>query len=69
MVDGSTLINKSGIWKSEDQWNLINEGTMIYIKNTSDNNKVLGVKDGKVIPEVKDPNNASQLWIKGEENS
>ena len=25
--------------------------------------------DGKVIPEVKDSNKASQLWIKGEENA
>ena len=42
---------------------------MIYIENSSDNNNVLGVNDIKVIPEVRNPIEASQLWIKGEENA
>ena len=72
-LNGSTLKNKANIFKTNDTLNLVdnNEGTMFFIRNvsnnTSDGNKVLGLKGDEVVPEVKVPNKAGQLWIKGEE--
>ena len=54
-------------WKSTDEWNFQSEGSLIYIENTSENNKVLGVTGNKVILEAKDENKPGQLWIKGEQ--
>ena len=72
-LDDTTLINKAGIWRSPNEWNFIHNGDgTIYIENTSDDNKVLGLNGSllngdEVVPEVKVPNKPGQLWIKGEE--
>ena len=72
-LDDTTLINKAGIWRSPNKWNFIHNGDgTIYIENTSDGNKVLGLNGSllngdEVVPEVKVSNKAGQLWIKGEE--
>ena len=67
-LDDTALINKAGIWRSPNEWNFIHNGDgTIYIENTSDGNKVFGLKGDEVVPEVKVPNKAGQLWIKGEE--
>ena len=42
----------------------------MYIESSTDDTKVLGIKDDdEVITEVKDLNKANQLWIKGEEKA
>ena len=67
-LDDTTLINKGGIWRSTNEWNFIpNDDGTIYIEDTSDDNKVLGLKGDEVVPEVKVSNKKGQLWIKGEE--
>ena len=67
-LDNTKLINKAGIWRSPNEWNFIHNGDgTIYIENTSDGNKVFGLNGDEVVPEVKVPNKAGQLWIKGEE--
>ena len=72
-LNGSTLKNKANIFKTNDTLNLVDniEGTMYFIRNvsnnTSDGNEVLGLKDDEVVLEVKVPNKAGQLWIKGED--
>ena len=70
-LDDTTLINKAGIWRSPNEWNFIHNGDgTIFIENTSDGNKVLGLNGDEVVPEVKVPNlkfPPGQLWIKGEE--
>ena len=67
-LDNTTLINKGGIWRSANEWNFIpNDDGTIYIEDTSDDNKVLGLKGDEVVPEVKVSNKKGQLWIKGEE--
>ena len=67
-LDDTTLINKGGIWRSTNEWNFIpNDDRTIYIEDTSDDNKVLGLKGDEVVPEVKVSNKKGQLWIKGEE--
>ena len=67
-LDNTTLINKAGIWRSPNEWNFIHNGDgTIYIETTSDGNKLLGLKGDEVVPEVKVPNKAGQLWIKGKE--
>ena len=69
-LDGTTLLNKAGIWKSTSEWNFVpNDDGRVYIEIASDDNNVLGIKGDEVIPEVKDPVKTGQLWIKGEERA
>lgn len=65
---GPRLRNKANIWDTtDDNWMFIPKGPMIYIENTSQHKKVLGVNGDQVILEVRDGSNDGQLWIKGEE--
>ena len=69
-LKNTTLINKAGLWRSPYDWNFINnDDGKFYIETTSDDNKVLGVKDDEVVLEIKVPNKAGQLWIKGDEKA
>ena len=67
-LEDSKLINKSNFWKSNDSWNFFTKGTLVYIKNVTQN-KVLGITDdsaGKtVIEENLDSNEFGQMWEKG----
>jgi hypothetical protein len=60
------LKNKAGVWKSDDDWNLIpkNDG-LICIENTSKTKVLAATKDRKVIFEVFDEGKTDQLWKKG----
>ena len=68
-VDGKSLKNKAGVWKSDDLWIFKpkdNDSIYGYIEITS-KSKVLGAaSDGTVIPEAKKPSSQEQLWKKGE---
>ena len=65
-LDGTTLMNKGGIWQSSEQWNFQPEDDKIIVENTS-KNKVLGIKDeDKVIMEDPVPGEKKQLWMKNE---
>ena len=57
------------MWQSTDEWDLITEGTLVYIEKTSESNKVLGTDGNMVISEVKNENDKGQLWNKGNENA
>ena len=65
-LDGTTLMNKGGIWQSSEQWNFQPEDDKIIVENTS-KNKVLGIKDkDKVIKEDFTKNETKQWWMKVE---
>ena len=72
-LNGKKLINKADLLKSTltDEWISDDnpDWTKIYIKNISDNNKVLAVNNGEVMLEKKEKLKAEHLWIKGEENA
>ena len=61
------LINKEGVWKSDDLWNFkTKDDDLIYVENTSET-KILGATSGgKVILEDFEEDKAQQLWKKGE---
>ena len=68
MLDGTTLINRGGIWQSSEQWNFQPKDEKIIVENTS-KNRVLGIKDiDKVILITEDLaiNETKQLWTKEE---
>ena len=66
MLDGTTLMNRGGIWQSSEQWNFQPKDGKIIVENTS-NNKVLGIKDNdKVIKEDLAKDETKQLWMKVE---
>ena len=66
MLDGTTLMNRGGIWQSSEQWNFQPKDGKIIVENTS-KNKVLGIKDeDKVIMEDPVTGGKKQLWMKNE---
>ena len=66
MLDGTTLMNRGGIWQSSEQWNFQPKDGKIIVENTS-KNKVLGIKDkDKVIKEDFTKNETKQWWMKVE---
>ena len=70
MLDGTTLMNRGGIWQSSEQWNFQPKDGKIIVENTS-KNKVLGIKDNdKVFMEDLDKTETKpetkQLWVKVE---
>ena len=71
-MNGKELINKADLLKSTptDEWifddNL--DKTKVYIKKTSESNRVLCANNCKVEFETKVQTKAEHLWIKGEEN-
>ena len=69
-IDGSTLKNKEGLWKSVDSWTFkVKDSTeddgLIYIENTSKAKVLEATSDGKVIQEELVEDKAHQLWRKG----
>ena len=62
------LLNKKGLWTSDDEWNFKTKDDLIYIENIS-KGKVLGTtNDSEVILEVFKGDKAGQLWKKGMPN-
>ena len=68
MLNPNMLINKAGIWESDDMWIFkTKDDDLFYIENTS-NKKVLGSTwdvGRKVILEDPEEGNSEQLWKKG----
>ena len=68
------LLNKEGLWMSDDEWNFktirfIYQGELICIENIN-KTKVLGTKNNsKVILKNFEENKPEQLWKKGEPNA
>ena len=61
-LEGNVLKNKANLWQSNDQWNLtFDNWPLIYIRKT-DNSKVLGINNGKVIEEDIVEGKLGQLW-------
>ena len=71
-LDGNTLLNKEGLWMSDEKWNFTNDryrNHLIRIENIN-KTKVLGTKnDRKVILEKFEKGKHEQLWKKGEPNA
>ena len=71
-MNGSKLINKEGLWTSDDDWEVLEkEDTKICIVNLSKHAipKVLSVKHNSVKERVLEQDNLGQLWKKGVPNS
>ena len=67
--DNNMLINKEGIWKSNDSWVFKpKDDDLIYIENTS-KTKVLETFVDEVILADFQEDKAEQLWKKGEPNA
>ena len=65
---GSKLINKEGLWTSNDDWEVLEkEDTKIYIANIS-THKVLTAKQNSVKEKVIEQDNLGQIWKKGVPN-
>ena len=69
-LDGTTLKEKGGLWKSEDSWTFKDKDSteddgLIYIENTSQTKVLEATSDGKVILEELVEGKAHQLWKKG----
>jgi hypothetical protein len=73
-LDGNTLLNKEGLWMSDEKWsfktvNVRYKGELICIENIN-KTKVLGTKNrSKVILEKFEEDKHEQLWKKGEPNA
>ena len=77
-LDGNTLLNKEGLWMSDEKWNFKTvdfryefwiEEELICIENIN-KTKVLGTKNkSKVILEKFEENKHGQRWKKGELNT
>ena len=68
-MNGSKLINKEGLWTSDDDWEVLEkEDTKIYIANIS-NHKVLSAKHNSVKEKVIEQDNLGQMWKKGVPNN
>ena len=68
-MNGSKLINKEGLWTSDDDWEVLEkEDTKIYIANIS-NHKVLSAKHNSVKEKVIEQDNPGQIWKKGVPNN
>ena len=68
-LDGNTLLNKEGLWMSDEKWTFKTFLRLICIENIN-KTKVLGTKNkSKVILENFEENKLKQLWKKGEPNA
>ena len=65
---GKKLINRRNLWKSNDEWNLRDEGEIFYIDNTS-RKKVLAANNDIVNEENFVQEDVRQMWVKGVTNS
>ena len=65
---GSKLINKEGLWTSNDDWEVLEkEDTKICIVNSK--HQALSAKHNSVKERVLEQDNLGQLWKKGVPNS
>ena len=62
------MINRRNLWKSNDEWNLRDEGEIFYIDNTS-RKKVLAANNDIVNEENFVQEDVRQMWVKGVTNS
>ena len=62
------MINRRNLWKSNDEWNLRDEGETFYIDNTS-RKKVLAANNDIVNEENFVQEDVRQMWVKGVTNS
>ena len=67
-MKGKKLINRRNLWKSNDEWNLRDEGETFYIDNTS-RKKVLAANNEEVKEENIVQEDVRQMWVKGVTNS
>ena len=68
-MNGSKLINKEGLWTSNDDWQVLEkEDTKICIVNLS-KHKVLSAKHNSVKVKVLEQDNLGQIWKKGVPNN
>ena len=67
-MKGKKLINRRNLWKSNDEWNLRDEGEIFYIDNTS-RKKVLAANNDIVNEENFVQEDVRQMWVKGVTNS
>ena len=69
-MSGSKLINKEGLWTSDDEWEVIErEDTNIYIANCSNHGRVLSTKKNAVKEKVIVEDDLGQVWKKGVPNN
>ena len=74
-LDGNTLLNKEGLWMSDDAWNIkiytkyAKIMNLIFIENISKAQFLGSTIDGKVILEDYQRNKHEQVWKKGEPNA
>ena len=69
-MSGSKLINKEGLWTSNDEWEVIErEDTNIYIANRSNHGRVLSTKQNAVMEKVLVEDDLGQVWKKGVPNN
>ena len=65
-MSGSKLINKEGLWTSNDEWEVMErEDTNIYIANCSNHGKVLSTKQNTVREKTLVEGDSGQIWKKG----
>ena len=64
-LDDNMLINKEGLWMSDEKWKFKTKNDFVYIENIS-RGKVLETtsRDGQVILKDIEGNKAEQLWKK-----
>ena len=62
------MINRRNLWKSNDEWDLRDEGETFYIDNTS-RKKVLAANNDIVNEENFVQEDVRQMWVKGVTNS
>ena len=79
-MNGTNLINKFGIWKSNDEWNLLtfnetdgNNKEIVHIKNLAQNKflqrtETMGYIGKQVVLEtyIQSDTDTSQMWFKGQ---
>ena len=63
------MVNKANLWQSNYNWTMDN-GTLVHIKNTSNETVVFTTRDNLTVNEgIFNHNESRQRWIKGVENS
>ena len=58
------LINKEGLWISDEEWNFKTKNNLVYIENISKAKVLEATSDGEVILEDFKENKAEQQWKK-----
>ena len=62
-LNKTSFINKAGIWKSQDAWNLNSQGSVVFVENT-DKKIVLTryVNDLSIYLSNINPEETNQMW-------